>query len=373
MALMTEALGMALPGRSTAPAESLESLDGAHAAGMRAVELVKAGTTPRDIMTDAAFENAVKVLHAIGGSTNALIHLPAIAGPAGITLSPLQMSELGRRIPVIANIAPSGRLLIHDFHTSGGLPVLERELADHLNLEERGVSGKSVAEIIAEAPERGEAILTAADALGNDGSFLAVTGNLAPDSAIIKTSAASPELFSHRGPALVFRGYEDMRTRIDDPELEVTADTVLVLTGCGPVGVPGMPEWGMIPIPAKLAAAGVTDMVRITDSRMSGTSFGTVFLHAAPEGAVGGPIDLVQDGDEIQIDIPARRIDLLIAEEELAARAQAWQNPVSAHLRGWPALYQAHVTQAPQGCDFDFLQAPTEAHLTFVEPVVGRS
>ena len=373
MALLTEALGMALPGLSTAPAGSAQSLEGARAAGARAVALVRGNVRPREVMTRTAFENSVRVLHAIGGSTNAIIHLPAIAGRLGIRLTPQEMSDLGHRVPVLADVEPSGRLLIHDFHSSGGLPVLEREIASLLNLDAVGVSGLSVREIIAAAGNRGTAILGADHALATDGSFTTVTGNLAPDGAVIKTSAASPELFSHTGPALVFRGYDDMRSRIDDPELEVTADTVLVLTDCGPIGVPGMPEWGMIPIPAKLAAAGVTDMVRVTDSRMSGTSFGTVFLHAAPEGAVGGPLGLVRDGDLIRVDIAAELLELLIDDEELAARKAAWHRPVSEYIRGWPALYQAHVTQAPEGCDFDFLQAPTEEHLRFVKPVVGRS
>ncbi|WP_349903722.1 dihydroxy-acid dehydratase [Parafrigoribacterium humi] len=373
MALLTEALGMALPGLSTAPAGSTQSLEGARAAGARAVALVRENLRPRDILTHAAFNNTVRVLHAIGGSTNAIIHLPAIAGRVGIRLTPKQMSDLGRTVPVLADVEPSGRLLIHDFHSSGGLPVLEREIAALLELDVVGVSGSSIREVIAAAGERGSAILDADHALATDGSFTTVTGNLAPDGAVIKTSAASLELFSHTGPALVFRGYEDMRGRIDDPNLPVTADTVLVLTDCGPVGVPGMPEWGMIPIPAKLAAAGVTDMVRVTDSRMSGTSFGTVFLHASPEGAVGGPLGLVRDGDLIRVDVAAERLDLLIDDEELAARKAAWIQPRSEHVRGWPALYQAHVTQASEGCDFDFLVAPTEEHLRFIEPVVGRS
>ena len=373
MALVTEALGMVLPGTSSSPAGSAESLQAARAAGARAVELALADVRPSSIMTVAAFENAVKVLHAIGGSTNAVIHLPAIAGRLGLPLTPVAMSELGRGVPVLADVEPSGRMLIHDFHIAGGLPVLEREIAQHLNLETSSVSGVSLQEIITNAGARGDAIRSADEPLFTDGAFAVVAGSLAPDGAVVKTSAATPSLFRHKGPALVFHGYADMRTRIDDPALEVNSDTVLVLEGCGPVGVPGMPEWGMIPIPAKLAAAGVTDMVRVTDSRMSGTSFGTVFLHVAPEAAIGGPLALVRDGDLIEVDVGSGRLDLLIAAEELEARKAAWQPAVSEHLRGWPALYQRHVTQAPEGCDFDFLQAPTAAHLKFVEPVVGRS
>jgi dihydroxyacid dehydratase/phosphogluconate dehydratase len=251
--------------------------------------------------------------------------------------------------------------------------VLARELSTHLNLDEVSVSGLTVREIIANAGERGTAIRTVGNPLFANGSFSVVTGSLAPDGAVIKTSAATASLFIHTGPALVFDNYDDMRARIDDPDLDVTADSVLVLKGCGPVGVPGMPEWGMIPIPAKLAAAGVTDMVRVSDSRMSGTSFGTVFLHVAPEAAVGGPIAFVRDGDLIAVNIESGSLDLLISPEEFLARQEAWSRPVSAHLRGWPALYEKHVMQAPEGCDFDFLQATTPEKLVFVEPVVGRS
>lgn len=373
MALITEGLGMALPGKSVAPAGSPESLDAARAAGRRAVELVRADIRPRQILTEAAFENATKVLHAIGGSTNAIIHLPAIAGRLGIRLTPERMSELGHGVPVLADVEPSGALLIHDFHRSGGLPVLQREIADLLCTESLTCAGTTVAENIAAAGARGPAIRERANALYPDGAFRAVVGSLAPDGAVIKTSAATQSLLRHTGPALVFHGYHDLRARIDDPDLPVTADTVLVLEGCGPVGVPGMPEWGMIPIPAKLAAAGVSDMVRISDSRMSGTSFGAVFLHASPEAAVGGPLALVRDGDLIAVDVSAGTIDLLVDPEELARRRQAWTPPVSPHVRGWPALYQKHVTQAPEGCDFDFLRAPSAEFPEFVEPVVGRS
>ena len=209
--------------------------------------------------------------------------------------------------------------------------------------------------------------------LREGGAFGVVRGSLAPDGAVIKTSAATPELLRHRGPAVVFRSYEDMLARIDDPALPVTPESVLVLAGCGPVGVPGMPEWGMIPIPARLVRAGVTDMVRVTDSRMSGTSFGTVVLHVAPEGAAGGPLALVRDGDVIALDVPAGTIELEISADEMERRRAAWTPPPAQHLRGWPALYAAHVLQAPDGCDLDFLRAPTEAHRTFVEPTVGRS
>jgi dihydroxy-acid dehydratase len=337
------------------------------------VSLVHEDVRPRAIMTEAAFENAVVVLHAIGGSTNAVIHLPAIAGRLGITLTPSRMSELGRGVPVLADVEPSGARLIHDFHRSGGLPVLAREIRDLLHLDNLTVNGSTVGENVQSAGERGSTIRARDEPMHVDGSFTVVSGSLAPDGAVIKTSAATESLFQHVGPALVFHGYDDMRERIDDPDLEVDADTVLVLEGCGPVGVPGMPEWGMIPIPAKLAEQGVSDMVRISDARMSGTSFGTVFLHSAPESAIGGPLALVRDGDLIRVDVRAGTIDLLIEPQEFDERRAAWKPKVSRNLRGWPALYEKHVTQAPQGCDFDFLQAPTPAHLEWVEPVVGRS
>ncbi len=237
----------------------------------------------------------------------------------------------------------------------------------------RTASGRPWRDQLPDTVATSGALKDPADPLRADGCFAVVFGTLAPHGAVLKTSAASATLFSHRGPALVFASYESMRARIDDPDLDVTADTVLVLVGAGPVGVPGMPEWGMIPIPAKLAASGVTDMVRVTDARMSGTSFGTCFLHVAPEAAVGGPLALVRDGDIISVDVAAGRLDLENGDEELARRRAAWAPAPSQHLRGWPLLYQSHVTQADSGCDFDFLQAPTPAHRRFVPPVVGRS
>jgi dihydroxy-acid dehydratase len=270
-------------------------------------------------------------------------------------------------------VEPSGTGLIQDFHRAGGVPALLGLLSGHLELDAITVTGRTWASELPAHSEATGALRDPGHPLHEDGAFAVVRGNLAPDGAVLKTSAASANLFQHTGPAVVFRSYDDMRTRIDDPGLEVGADSVLVLLGAGPVAVPGMPEWGMIPIPAKLAAAGVKDMVRVTDARMSGTSFGTCFLHVAPEAAVGGPLALVRDGDQIRVDVTARRLDLLVDPDELAARKAAWSPPVSEHLRGWPALYQAHVTQADTGCDLDFLQAPDQAHRRFVSPIVGRS
>jgi dihydroxy-acid dehydratase len=373
MAIVVEALGLSLPGTAVIPAGELDRATSAHASGSRVVEMVRESATPDTILTEAAFRNAIRILHAVGGSTNALVHLLAIAGRGATTLSLADLGRLGRGIPVLADVEPSGRLLIQDFHEAGGVPALIRLLGDVIETAAITATGRPWREEIPTLVATGGALRDPADPLHADGAFAVVTGTLAPNGAVIKTSAASPHLFSHRGPALVFHSYDEMRARIDDPDLPVTAETVLVLAGAGPVGVPGMPEWGMIPIPAKLAAAGVTDMVRVTDARMSGTSFGTCFLHVAPEAAVGGPLALVRDGDLIVVDVASGRLDLDISTEELTLRRNAWTPPVSAHLRGWPALYQSHVTQADTGCDFDFLQAPTPEHRRFVAPVVGRS
>jgi dihydroxy-acid dehydratase len=372
MALLTEALGLMIPGSSTIPAGDPRAPAAAAEAGRRAVAAVTGGLVPSALLSPAAFGNAIRVLHAVGGSTNAVIHLAAIAGRVGVDLPLDELARLGADMPVLADIQPSGGGLMQDFDAAGGLPALLRELAGLLDGAAGTIAGLTIGEIAAAAPAPTGAIRPLDRPLGTGGAFAVVRGSLAPDGAIIKSSAATPGLLRHRGPAVVFHDYEDMRRRVEDPALPVTAGSVLVLRGCGPVGA-GMPEWGMIPIPAKLAAAGVTDMVRVTDARMSGTSYGTVFLHAAPEAAVGGPLALVADGDMISVDAAAGSISLEVPEGELARRRAAWAPPASPHLRGWPALYRDHVLQAPQGCDLDFLRAPTAAHRRFVEPVVGRS
>jgi dihydroxyacid dehydratase/phosphogluconate dehydratase len=351
-------------------------------AGRLAVAAVLADRRPQAILTADSFVNAIVALNAIAGSTNAVIHLAAMAGRTGVPFPLEDIARIGAGVPVLADIQPTGAGLMQDFDAAGGVPVLLRELAGHLRTGARTVAGTTIGDEIAAArsrrsslgpPPADGAIRPACAPLREGGAFGVVRGSLAPDGAVIKTSAATPELLRHSGPAVVFRGYDDMLARIDDPALDITPQTVLVLTGCGPVGVPGMPEWGMIPIPARLVRAGVTDMVRISDARMSGTSFGTVVLHAAPEGAVGGPLGLVQDGDVISLDVPAGTLDLQVTAAELGRRLAAWSPPPSPHLRGWPALYARHVLQAPEGCDLDFLRAPTPAHRTFVEPIVGRS
>ena len=375
MALMAEALGLMIPGSSTIPSGDPAALAAAHQAGRCAVTAVAAELSPSVVLSPAAFGNAVRVLHAAGGSTNAVIHLPAIAGRVGVPLPLDEMGRLGAYVPLLADVQPSGTGLMQDFHAAGGLPALLAELAPLLDPSPVTVTGKTLGEIAAAAPRPnpGGAIRRREDPLRTGGAFAVVRGSLAPDGAVIKVSAATPALLRHRGRAVVFHGYDDMRRRVDDPDLPVTAGSVLILTGCGPVGVPGMPEWGMIPIPAKLTVAGVTDMVRVTDARMSGTSFGTVFLHAAPEAAIGGPLALIRDGDVIAVDATAGSIDLEVPAGEMSRRAASWSPPDSPHLRGWPALYRDHVLQAPEGCDLDFLRAPTPAHRRFIEPVVGRT
>jgi dihydroxy-acid dehydratase len=377
MAVVIEALGMCLPGTASIPTDDPERAAAAERTGRRIVEMTRDGLRPSDLLTPDAFDNAVRLLSAVGGSTNAVLHLLALAGRAGVALDLDRIGRVAAQVPLLANVEPSGELLMQDFHAAGGVPAIVHELGELVDGEALTGSGRTWAQ---EARPRnggprgdGGAIAPRATPLTEDGSFAVVRGSLAPDGALLKTSASSPQLMSHSGPALVFRSYEEMRARIDDPDLEVTADSVLVLAGAGPVAVPGMPEWGMIPIPAKLAADGVTDMVRVTDARMSGTSFGTCVLHVAPEAAIGGPLGLVEDGDTILLDVAAGRLELQVDAGELQRRAARFTPPVSEHLRGWPALYQQHVTQADLGCDFDFLRADTPAKRRFVPPVVGRS
>jgi dihydroxy-acid dehydratase len=373
MAVLCEVLGLMVPGSSTIPAGDPRAMPAAAEAGRIAVTAVREGVLPGSILTAAAFGNAIRALHAIGGSTNAVIHLAAIAGRVGVPFPLDDLRRLGADVPVLADVEPSGAGLMQDFDAGGGVPALLRQLSELLDLAAPTISGRAIGEIAAAGPAASGAIRQLTRPLRRGGAFGVVRGSLAPDGAIIKTSAATPRLLRHRGPAVVFRGYEDMRSRVDDADLDVTPDSVLVLAGCGPVGVPGMPEWGMIPIPAKLVAAGVTDMVRVTDARMSGTSFGTVLLHVAPEAAIGGPLGLVKDGDVIAVDVEAGSLELEIAPAEMARRRAAFTPPAPRHLRGWPALYASHVLQAPDGCDLDFLRAPTARHRQFVEPVVGRS
>jgi dihydroxy-acid dehydratase len=373
MGILAEVLGFALPGSSTVPTGDERALAAAEGAGHRIVEMVRADARPSLVCGPASLRNALRVLNAIGGSTNAVIHLAALAGRLGRAWALEDVDRLGRTIPLLADVEPCGAGLMQDFDAAGGVPALIGVLGELLEGQALLADGRRVDEAARRAPARGGVIRSLDKPLARGGAFRVVRGSLAPDGAVLKVPAATPGLLRHRGRAVVFEGYEEMRRRVEDPNLAVDASSVLVLRGCGPVGGTGMPEWGMIPIPARLVAEGVRDMVRVTDARMSGTSFGTVFLHVAPEGAVGGPLALVEEGDEIAVDADAGRLDLLVEPSELARRQAAWRPPASPHRRGWPALYRAHVTQAPQGCDLDFLEAPTPADRVFVEPVVGRS
>ncbi len=374
MTSLSEALGMMLPGTASIPATDARRMQAATATGRRIVQMVREDLRPSKILSPAAFDNAIRALLALGGSTNAVVHLIAMAGRRNIRLPLSRFDELARTTPFLVNLMPSGQHLMDRFHAAGGLSAVLAEIRDLLNLDCPTVSGRTLGENIVRARSFDRDVISAREQPLSDGGSLAVlTGNLAPRGAVIKVSAASPKLMKHRGRAVVFRDYEDMLARVNDPGLPVDADSVLVLQNAGPKGVPGFPEWGSIPIPTKLLQAGVTDVVRISDSRMSGTAFGTVVLHVAPEAAAGGLIALVQDGDEIELDVEARRLQLLVDDAELSRRRAAWQPHPSKHLRGYPRLYIDHVLQADEGCDFDFLRPSREAELAFVEPVVGRS
>ena len=373
VALMTEMLGFMLPGSATIPAGTQERRDAARASGRRIVEMVKENLIPSKIATPASFRNAIRMLHAIGGSTNALVHIFGCAGRIGGDISVDDINKLGVGIPVLADVEPSGRFLIQDFHQAGGLPQLLKRLENHMELESVNLMGKPWKEQISKEFVANEAMREVDKPLRENGAFVLLKGNIAPDGTLLKVSAASPELFNHSGPAFIFEGYEEMREKLEDPNLPVTKDSVLILRGCGAVGVPGMPEWGMIPIPKKLAQQGVKDMIRITDSRMSGTSFGVCLLHVSPEAAVGGPLALIQNGDIIELNVANKSVNVKISEAELEERRKNWKGFTSEHLRGWPLLYQQHVLQPDLGCDLDFLRAPTPAHRRFVPPVVGRS
>jgi dihydroxy-acid dehydratase len=361
MAAVAEALGMTLPGMAAVPAPLAGRLRLAEAAGRRIVEMVQEDLRPSKILTRAAFETAVRVLMAVGGSTNAVVHLPAIAGRAGVALDLDDFNRAARTTPLVANLRPSGAYHMEDLAEAGGIPAVLRVLRPLLRLEALTVLGRTLGAVLDLVPEPGswqDVIAPLDRPLRPDGGLAILRGSLAPDGAVLKVSAAAPALLQHRGPACVFRDLADLTARVDDPALPVTPDSVLVLQNAGPVGGPGMPEAGSLPIPRKLLAAGVRDMVRISDARMSGTAGGTVVLHVAPEAAVGGPLALVQDGDEIVLDAGARRLDLLVPEAELARRRAAWRRPAPSLARGYRRLYVEHVLQAPQGCDFDFLCAP---------------
>jgi dihydroxy-acid dehydratase len=380
MACVVEAMGLALPRNGTLPAVDGRRAELAHRSGRRIVELIQQDVRPEQILSPAAFRNGIRAVAALGGSTNAVVHLLAIAGRVGIDLSLDDWAEVGKDVPTIVDLMPSGRFLMEDFDAAGGMAAVVDVLREHFELEPITVDGRSLG-AIADAAERfavvppggseasGEQVIRDPDAaLCKDGGLRVLRGNLAPGGAILKPSAASPELLQHSGQAVVFSSIEDFRARIDDPALEVTADSILVLQGCGPRGYPGMAEVGNMGLPKRLLEAGVRDMVRISDARMSGTAFGTVVLHVAPEAAVGGPLALVQDGDTITLDAHAGLLELHVDEDELARRKAAWTAPDPPATRGWARLYVDHVQQADRGCDLDFLvgksgaDVPRESH-----------
>jgi dihydroxy-acid dehydratase len=358
MACIAEALGIALPGTGSIPATHADRIRAAEASGRQAVELARNGPKPGDILNEAAFHNAMVVLQAIGGSTNGIVHLAAIARRRGLRIDLEAFDRIGRDVPVLIDLKPSGDHYMEHFHWAGGVPRLLRELRDHLVLDAVTITGRTIGEIAASAEDiPGQSIIRSRSApLRETGGMAVLHGNLAPRGAVIKHAAASPELLQHTGRAVVFDSVEDLTARIDDPDLDVVAGDVLVLRNGGPKGAPGMPEAGYLPIPKKLAQAGVKDMVRISDARMSGTAFGTIVLHIAPEAATGGPLGLVRTGDRIRLDVAGRRLDLLVDDAELERRRAAWSPP--AHLtekaRGYRELYLRSVLQADEGCDFDF-------------------
>jgi dihydroxy-acid dehydratase len=368
MACMTEALGMMLPGGAAIPAVAADRLRHAEAAGRRAVALAAEQLKPSQIMTPQAFANAFRILLAIGGSTNGLVHMTAVAGRLGIQVDLAALDRMGRETPVLVDLKPSGQHYMEDLQNAGGLTTVLRELKPLLHLDCLTVTGKTLGENIEQAPASWPqtVVRPLADPLYQEGGIAVLHGNLAPDSAIIKQSAASPRLLQHSGRAVVFDSLEDLANRIDDPELDVTADDVLVLRNAGPKGAPGMPEAGYIPIPRKLAAQGVKDMLRISDARMSGTAFGSIVLHVTPEAAIGGPLALVENGDRISLDVAARKLDLLADQAELERRRAAWSAP-PAHpgsQRGYLKLYLDEVQQAGQGVDFAFLAAAADGRTT---------
>jgi dihydroxy-acid dehydratase len=356
LAAVAETLGLTLTGASSIPAVHSAHERMATNCGRRAVELVWSDLRPRDILTREAFENAITIDMALSGSTNAIVHLIAMAGRAGVKLDLEVFDAISRRTPVMANLRPAGKYLMEDFHDAGGLPAVLWRIRDLLKLDCLTVNGGTLGEQIKDAPVYNEeVILTREKPLSTSGGTYILKGNLCPDGAVIKPTAAEPRLRKHTGKAVVFRDYPHMKQRLADPGLDVTADSVLVLLSAGPVGAPGMPEWGMLPIPTKLLKQGVRDMVRITDARMSGTSYGSCVLHVSPESAAGGPLALVQDGDLIELDVDARRLHLHVSDAELARRRALWVKPQPRYSRGYGRLLEEQITQAHEGCDFRFL------------------
>jgi dehydratase ilvD1 len=358
MACMVEAMGIALPYNATTPAVDAQRRRIAHESGRLIVQMTREDVRLSSILTRDAFENAIRILGAIGGSTNTVLHLLAIAGRLGVPLRLADFDRLTADVPLLVDLQPSGRFLMEDLHYAGGLPAVMKELAPLLHIESKTSWGQPIGASFASAECFNREVIRTLEAPANPVSGIWVLqGNLCPNGAVMKPSAASRSLFSHRGRAVVFESVEDLHSRIDDPDLDIDASSVLVLKGCGPKGYPGMPEVGNMPLPRKLLEAGINDMLRISDARMSGTAFGTVVLHVAPESEAGGPLAMVRDGDEIFLDGPNRRLELLVSPDELSARVDAWkeERPPPKYSRGYYKLYVQHVMQADRGCDLDFL------------------
>ena len=360
MMSMAETLGLTLPGASSIPAPDAGHPRMAAACGRRIVEMVWEDLRPERVLSRASFHNAIAVAMALGCSTNAIIHLVAMSRRAGkhCEVGLDDFDAASRRVPVIANIRPSGdRYLMEDFYYAGGLPALMNRMAVHLDLGTMTVTGRTLGENIAGAQVYNDDVIRPLDQpLYAEGALAVLRGNIAPGGAVIKPSACAPQFLQHTGPALVFDSYPEMKAAVDDPELDVTPDHIMVLRNAGPIGGPGMPEWGMLPIPTKLVKQGVRDMLRLSDARMSGTSYGACILHAAPEAFIGGPLALVKTGDLITVDVPARRLHLEVSDEELAARRAAWVAPPPRYERGYGWMAAQHILQADQGCDFDYLE-----------------
>jgi len=358
MASIAEALGMALPGSAAIPAVHADRLRAAEASGKRAVELALSPVRPSQIITEESVENALRVLLAIGGSTNAIVHLTAIAGRAGINISLGKLNEISDSTPVLVDLKPTGQHYMSDLYAAGGVGAVMRELKPLLHLDCMTVAGVTLKQVLEQQPAWVDRAVVRPflEPLAKQGGLVALFGSLAPSGAILKRSAADPKLFEKEGRAVVFSSLDDLSARIDDPGLDVTADDFLVLQNSGPKSGYAMPESGYLPIPSKLARAGVKDMVRISDARMSGTAYGTIVLHVSPEAAVGGPLALVRNGDRVRLSVRERRIDLLVAESEIQKRKATWRPPAAPPARGYAKLYMDHVLQAEHGCDFDFLR-----------------
>ena len=358
MASMAEAMGIALPGNAAIPAVDSRRLRISELAGRQIVNLVEQDLRPSQIMTREAFENAIRTMHALGGSTNAVIHLTAIAGRLGIELPGTLFDELSRTTPFILNLKPSGQYLMEDFFYAGGLAALLKEIQPLLHDDQMTVTGQTLAENIAPAINYNPDVIRSMDEpMDPEGGLAVLTGSLAPTGALIKPTAASQSLMTHESRAIVFEDHDDLFARIDDPDLDVTPDDVLVMRASGPIGAPGMPEWGFLPLPKKILASGVRDMVRLSDARMSGTAFGTVVVHVTPESAAGGPLAAVRNGDHISLNVPERRLDLLVEDREIKRRLHESPPQKPVHKRGYASMYSQHVLQADTGCDFDFLRS----------------